>query len=503
MTLLKRKKLKRLADSRMKLHTSPSGGASSLSVRTRTNLLIGTLLTTALVGIAIHSSPSIMPPLCISFPFTLALCVIFTLFVRNTQPEIFNAPGRIFFVGLLLCFIALCAKVVLHLSQVSYLILLPMPLSSMLIALVISPTIALFFVLAATLFILHLGFLLGILTPDLLQISIALVISSTIAAFTLEPIRTRTRLMKLGFVIGIVHLTLMISFEVASRGGIIQVQHLKDMATTPLLGFANGVATAFIMTGILPFVEKVFPVMTDLSLLEWSDHNQPLLKRLVLEAPGTYHHSMVLGNLCEAAAEAIGANALLARVGAYYHDIGKLNKPEYFVENESSITGSRHANLSPHMSTLIITSHTKDGEELARYYDLPKTLVRFIREHHGTSVVEYFYHQALEKGKSSGTSEISKDSFRYPGPLPQSKESAILMLADAVEATARTVDDPTPGKLEGLVNDIIMSRLTDGQLDNSNLTMREIEIIKQNFVRVLAGIWHRRIKYPGQKDTGR
>jgi len=246
----------------------------------------------------------------------------------------------------------------------------------------------------------------------------------------------------------------------------------------------------------LPFVERAFNVVTELSLLELVDLNKPILRRLALEAPGSYNHSMVVGNMSDAAAEVIGASRLLARAGGYYHDIGKLSKPDYFVENRGTAV-SRHYNLSPTMSALIIISHVKDAVEIAREYRLPPPVIDIIKEHHGTTLVEYFYREAIEQ--VGDESRVSDQTFRYPGPKPHSKEAAIVMLADSVESASRTVNDPTPHKLESLVVDISRRKLADAQFDECNLTLYELRQIELSLIKSLAGIFHSRIKYPGRE----
>lgn len=219
--------------------------------------------------------------------------------------------------------------------------------------------------------------------------------------------------------------------------------------------------------------------------------NHPLLKRLSLEAPGTYHHSIIVGNLAEAGAKAIGANTLLARVGAYYHDIGKVEKPEYFVENQMGAK-SKHEKLTPSMSALILESHVKEGAEMAEEVNLPQAVIDFIRQHHGTTVMSYFYNKALEQGAG----QDSKDEYRYPGPKPHFKEIAIVMLADAVEAASRVLEDPKPSRIKSLIKKIIDSKLQAGELSDSNLTFKELTAIEQAFLPVLISIFHPRVEYP-------
>lgn len=254
-------------------------------------------------------------------------------------------------------------------------------------------------------------------------------------------------------------------------------------------------SAAFLVEGILPTIERLFDVTTDMTLLEWCDPNKPLLRMLAAESPGTYNHSLLVGQLADAAADAIGANGLLARTGAYYHDIGKINKPEYFVENQAMGVGNRHERLSPAMSHLIIIGHVKDGVEMAKAYRLPHRLHAFIPEHHGTGVVEYFYH-AASRARKPGDPAISDEQFRYPGPKPQSRETAIVMLCDAVEGAVRAMSEPTPNRIEDTVDRLIEKRMMDGQFDDCDMTFRELQTIRNSLVKTLASIYHARITYP-------
>jgi putative nucleotidyltransferase with HDIG domain len=259
-----------------------------------------------------------------------------------------------------------------------------------------------------------------------------------------------------------------------------------------IIGTVSGLLSAILMIGVLPYLESAFSITSMIRLLELSNPNQYLLKRLLLEAPGTYHHSLMVGNLAEAAAEAVGANALLVRVGAYYHDIGKIKRPEYFVENQQGGTDP-HAKIAPALSALIITSHVKEGLEMARDKHLPQSVVDFITGHHGTSLTKYFYSRALEE---DGGEHINEENFRYEGPKPQSKEVALVMLADATEAAVRSISDPTNEKIRDMVRKIIRDKLNDGQLEECDLTFRDLDIIAATFVRVLEGVYHSRIEYP-------
>jgi putative nucleotidyltransferase with HDIG domain len=258
-----------------------------------------------------------------------------------------------------------------------------------------------------------------------------------------------------------------------------------------LWGVAAGFASVLVVTLLLPILETVFSVTTDITLLELADLNRPILKRLMLEAPGTYHHSLVVGSLAEAGAAAIGGNPLLGRVGAYYHDIGKIEKAEYYVENQSSAR-SRHEKLSPTMSCLIIEAHVREGAEIARKERLPRAIVDSILEHHGTTLMSFFYHKARVADPNA-----EERDFRYPGPKPRSKETAVLMLADAVEAAARSLSEPTPSRIRGVVTRILDARVKDGQLDESPLTFEDLAKVRESFIPILTALFHARVDYPG------
>ena len=273
---------------------------------------------------------------------------------------------------------------------------------------------------------------------------------------------------------------------------------MYNIDLSAVLFFINGVVCGIAVVGLLPVFEYLFGRITNISLLELSDFNQPVLKRLMLEAPGTYHHSLIVGNLSEAACEAVGANALLARIGAYFHDIGKIEKSEYFSENQN-LGVTKLEDLTPSMSKLIIINHVKEGEALSKRYRLNIKITDFILQHHGTSLVYYFYRRALENEEED--KNVSEEGFRYPGPKPKSKETAIVLLADSVEAATRSIKDPTPNRIEQEVHKIVNNKFIDGQLDECELTLKDLEKISGIFIRLLTSIYHARITYP--KAAGR
>jgi len=267
-----------------------------------------------------------------------------------------------------------------------------------------------------------------------------------------------------------------------------------DQASDLAFAISGGALAAILVSGSLPVFESFFPVVSDIKLLELASLDHPLLRKLILEAPGTYHHSMMVGNLAEEACKAIGANALLARAGALFHDVGKMKMPEYFVENQRP-GHNPHDKLTPYMSTLIVINHIKEGMELARQYRLLPQVAEMIPEHHGTQLVRYFYAKAKET--EDVTRALVKDmDFRYPGPIPASKESAIVALADSIEAAARACSEPTPGALKNIVTEAINDKFVQGQLDNSHLTLKDLAEVAHSFTHVLAAIHHHRIKYP-------
>jgi putative nucleotidyltransferase with HDIG domain len=296
-------------------------------------------------------------------------------------------------------------------------------------------------------------------------------------------------------------------FVIFWAAAIVEDQSLHQVWLDPRLWIASlrgagwCIAAGFLVSGSLPFIENVFGVVTDISLLELGDVSHPLLQELVRRAPGTYNHSMAVASIAETAADRIGANGLLVRVGAYFHDVGKMLKPDYFVENQLYGAESRHDSLAPAMSTLIIIGHVKDGSDLAHQHHLPQPLIDFIEQHHGTTLVEYFYHEAMRQADEDHKSNADESHFRYPGPKPQTREAAVLMIADAVEGASRTLSEPSPSRLERLVHDIAMKRLLDGQFDECGLTMTEISRVTESLTKSLLAMYHGRVKYPEQQRT--
>lgn len=311
--------------------------------------------------------------------------------------------------------------------------------------------------------------------------------------FSLGEIRTRIKLLEVSALAAIIIFIMSATLE-----------YLDGNQSFPRIfsvSIGHALVTVFvgmIIQALLPLIEKTFKIATSMTLLDYSDANQPLLRRLAMEAPGTYSHSLLVGAISESAAEAIGRNGLLCRVGAYYHDIGKINKPSYFVENEMG-SKSRHKELSPTMSQLVIVGHVKDGIEMAKEYGLPAVLRQFIETHHGTTLIEYFFHEAQKK-RDEKQNPLSESEFRYAGPRPKTKEAAIVMLADASEGAVRSLKDITPTKIETVVHNMAMRRLQDGQYDECDLTLRELSQIESSIAKSLAAHYHGRIAYPSRPD---
>lgn len=363
---------------------------------------------------------------------------------------------------------------------------LPIPAYVLLLAIFTNPRVA--FVSIAV--------LLTVLTTGMqypAQFIVAFVLLSLATMVTVSQIRYSRRfdLIKAGFLISLTGVVIVLAIYLLERC-LIDVSNGLIFKNS-IFVILNGIVSSMIALGTLPLFESLFKIITPYGLAELADHNQPLLKRLQFEAPGTYHHSLMVSNLCEAAAEAIGANPILARVGAFYHDIGKLKRPLFFVENQSYFgIENPHTKLSPRVSKMVITAHPKDGVELAKEYGLPAVISNFILQHHGEGLASYFYNQAI---KEEGAENVKEEQFRYTGPKPNMKETAILMIADAVESAVRSLKNPTSEEIEQIIDKIIVERLNDGQLADSPLTLHDIKVIAATFSRILRGMQHNRIKY--------
>ncbi len=346
------------------------------------------------------------------------------------------------------------------------------------------------------------SFAIAVLFDNSFPVFVMGLLVTILVAHTARDIKRRMHVLRTGVWVGLAQMIYAVSLALLHQTPISMAAIQAGTA------MGTGLSVALLSLLILPILEGTFKNTTNITLLELSDMTHPLLQRLALEAPGTYHHSLMVANLGQSAAAAIGANALLVRVCAYYHDIGKLTKPEFFVEN-MQLRENPHDDLTPSMSTLVIISHVKEGVSMANRYNMPQPIIDGIEQHHGTSLVFYFYHRAITQhdGASAETPvngrPVSEDDYRYPGPKPKTKEMAVLHLADSVEAASRAMDKPSPGRVESMVNEIVDARLHDEQLDESNLTFAELKSIKKSFIFTLSNMLHGRIAYPKDENRGK
>jgi putative nucleotidyltransferase with HDIG domain len=364
----------------------------------------------------------------------------------------------------------------------SYLYLFPIATGAMLIRIVLNSEVAIVFSLLACYFS-------AALMGNQLFYFIFTFVGSVIGAHKVAQCEQRSILLKAGITVGGINILMILSYNLIS-GNPFKITLLSDL----VMGFLGGVLASVLILGITPFIESLFGYTTDIKLLELANMDHPILKDLILQAPGTYHHSIIVGSLVEAAAKSITANPLLARVSAYYHDIGKLKKPLYFIENVGG-EENKHDHLTPTMSSLILISHVKDGVEMARENRLGERIGHIIQQHHGTSLISYFYQKAKEK-EIPEMESINEKDFRYPGPKPQTKEAGIVMLADSVEAASRALTEPTPSRITSLVQRITNNIFLDGQLEECELTLKDLQKIQESFNRILTAFFHQRIDYP-------
>lgn len=357
--------------------------------------------------------------------------------------------------------------------------LIPISIATMLISIMVNPKFAI-------LVNVILSVILGITTSSEVSVVVVSLLGGIGGAFASVNTQQRYNIIVTGFIVSGINVLTILGF------GFVENLEIHEFIRRLMYGFTNGIFSSIVAIGSLPLWESIFGVLTPLKLLELSNPNQPLLKRLLLEAPGTYHHSVLVGNLSESAAEVVGANTLLTRVGAYYHDVGKLKRPYFFKENQMG--ENPHDKMNANLSTLVIISHAKDGLELAKDYGIPEEVIDIIIQHHGTTLVAYFYHKALNDAEDE--EQIEEDRFRYEGPKPQTKEAAIIMLADSAEAAVRSMSAPNKGKIEVMVRNIINAKLNDEQLDECPLSLRDLNNIGTAFTNVLMGIYHQRIEYP-------
>jgi len=412
---------------------------------------------------------------------SVVLVVVISFYLATRERAVYERASHLLLLALITLSTAGVASYIKSNGiQIYY---VPTPLAAMLLTILMSPQLALVVSFLLALFI-------GSLFGDF-YVALICALTSAIAIYSVRQVRHRNQ-----FYRAMILLPLSYTILIAATD-LLRFVPPEEIYSHILPGVFIGVATAIVIQGLLPIFESLFNITTDITLLELSDLNRPLLRELAIRAPGTYTHSLIMANLSEAAGQAINANALLARVGCYYHDIGKMLKPEYFTENQG-LRGGRnpHDHLTPSMSVLIIDSHVKDGIELADENGLPKSIIDLIPQHHGTTVIEYFYNRAIELGVEN----VRKDDFRYDGPKPQTKEAGIIMLADSVESAARTLSDRSPDRVRQLVRRIVQQKFTAGELDECPLTLRDLHNIEESFIPILMGTLHDRAEYPWQQQ---
>ncbi len=344
-------------------------------------------------------------------------------------------------------------------------------------------------------FALVMAFFTAFLFENRFEFFIYFLLNGIIGAYWTRSCKERGVLIKAGLKVGVINIVIISALNMY-QGSFFTFNLMQDW----VCGFFGGIVAGIITAGITPLLEMAFDYTTDIKLLELANLDRPILRKLMLEAPGTYHHSVIVGNMVEAAADSISANPLLAKVIGYYHDIGKISKPLYFIENQLGAE-NRHDKLAPSMSSLILIAHVKEGVEMAKKYRLGQAITDAIQQHHGTSLISFFY----EKAKNmKGEDAVIIDDFRYIGPKPQTKEAALVLLADVVEAASRSLENPIPARIKGMLQKMINKVFLDGQLDNCDLTLKDLHEIAKSFNKTLAGIYHHRVEYPGiQSDVGK
>lgn len=418
------------------------------------------------------------------FLLLLTLFILVGVYLAKFTRDVYDSPGLLLLLGLVIVITLLLAVLASYFSNYW----IPAAVGVILITVMFGYRLAVIMNLIIALMV-------GLITGSEISFLIIALAGGLTAIYAVSRVSQRRDLARAGlYVAGTNAVMIMGQFlfwgSLSLESGV-----LKELGYALAAGIGSGLISSVIAIGLLPYLESAFGLTTAITLLELSNPNHPLLRRLQTTAPGTYYHSMIVCNLAEAAAEAVSADPLLTRVGAYYHDIGKIKRPYFFTENQLS-GQNPHDKISPNLSAMIIRLHIKDGVELARKYRLPRVIEDIIRQHHGTSLIAYFYQRALE---NSDGEQVFTDKFCYEGPLPQTKEAAIIMLADAVEAGARSLSKPVGNRVEGLIRRIIKDKLNDGQMDECDLTLKELDQIGDTFTRIMAGIYHTRVEYP-EKD---
>ena len=415
----------------------------------------------------------------ILFFYVLFVLILQYIYMKNENNKILNNTKLVFLILLLNLLSLIIARVFTLVSV----FLIPIACTPILMTVFLGSKIS---IIINSFNLLFIGIIIGF-EPQIILVAI---VANIISSLTLKKVNQRNDILYSTAYLAVSSAIIVLS------SGILLSNNIKRILIDVALATGGAFISGILAMGLLPFLESSVNLVTNMKLLELSNPNNLLLKRLLMEAPGTYHHSIMVANLAEVAAEEVGANPMLVRVGAYYHDIGKIKRPFFFGENQLGGVNP-HDKISPALSTTIIISHVKDGLELAKEYDVPTIVTDMIAQHHGTTLVKYFYYTL--KNNSENPDLIKEDDFRYPGPKPQTKEAAIIMMADSVEAAVRSIQEPTLDKIEAMVNNIIKDKLNSNQLNECDLTFKDLEVIKACFLKVLKGIYHHRIEYPTEK----
>lgn len=419
------------------------------------------------------------------FILTILILVCVGIFLYLYHPSIYFDSHKLLLLGITFLITLLLAKAFSFFSP----FLIPITLAPILVTILFTKGLA-------TIVTIALAILGGVIVGNDFRFIILTLISGLVAIYSSRKVNQRSDLTRAGAIIAAVNGVTLLSLSLLMGSFQGTPTMIKSIVMDIIMGMTGGLMASILAIGILPFLENAFGLITSIRLLELANPNNGALKRLLLETPGTYHHSIIVGNLAEAVAEDIGADPILARVGAYYHDIGKTSDPYYFIENQLG-NENIHDSLEPEESTSIIISHTTKGVEIAEKFGLPVIIKDLIQQHHGTTKLAYFYYKALEK---YGEGNVNEEDFRYLGPKPQTKEAAILMLADSVEAAVRSIRQPNKEKIQEIINKIVQDKIDDGQLDECPLTFNDVNKIKGTLEKVLLGIFHQRIQYPKKED---
>ncbi len=428
------------------------------------------------------------------FAIQIIFLIIFGYFIIESSSDLlfrFSSSAIIFsaLIFFMLYTFVISKSDILSASKLSFALYLPIPFVTMIISIIYNSVLA-FFVGV------HIVFFTAMISGGDFSVVIVAFSSAMIGVFVNSNVERRTDFLKGGFILGFFNSIVVLAVALMD-----EMSYMHGIKTIHIC-FINGIVNSILVMGVLPLYENIFGITTRFRLLELSDLNADIFKKMLVKAPGTYNHSIIVSNMAEAACKDIQAEYLLARVGAYYHDIGKIENSGLYIENK--ITDPSASRLTPHEYAASIISHVEKGEELAGKYKIPEAVMDFIREHHGRGLMTYFYHQALEKAASSKKHiPVIKEHFQYPGPKPHSRETAVVMLADSIEAASRSLVEPTVLKLESLVKKIIFNKLNEGELDNSGLSMSDLTKIQNSFLRILNGIFHTRIEYPKAEDISR